>query len=114
MSNYPIFDVLKRARDRLQSNNDEASTQLASDIQALIDAESLQSVIGFDPETQIAIIWDVEDVAEVRPGLTDEQAVGVLRLAKKHHDATTGVNWEVLDRWSDFFLKRENTLTSSA
>ena len=46
---------------------------------------------------QIALIWSVEDVQEVRPDLTNEQAWEVLQQVKSDHDATIGVNWETLE-----------------
>lgn len=50
------------------------------------------------------IVWSVEDVLEVRPDLAVEQAIQVLRLVDKHHDASIGVNWETLESLaSDLF-----------
>jgi len=46
---------------------------------------------------QIAVIWDVKDVREVRPDLTDEQAWEVLQQTRHQHDATLGINWETLE-----------------
>lgn len=46
---------------------------------------------------QVAVIWDVEDVQEVRPDLTDEQAWEVLKQTRRQHDATLGINWETLE-----------------
>lgn len=45
----------------------------------------------------IAIVWNVEDVLEVRPDLTAEQAKEVLSRAERGHDANVGINWDVLD-----------------
>ena len=45
---------------------------------------------------RIAIVWNVEDVLEVRPDLTEEQAKEVLRRVKRGHDANVGINWDVL------------------
>lgn len=45
---------------------------------------------------QIADIWSSEDVQEIRPGLTDEQAWQVLQETERYHDATIGINWDVL------------------
>ena len=44
----------------------------------------------------ISILWFVEDVQEVRPDLDDEQAYEVLLCVKANHDATLGINWDVL------------------
>jgi hypothetical protein len=58
---------------------------------------NLQTQIGhFNPLRQIAIIWSIEDVQEVRPDLSDEKAVEVLHTVKRHHDACEGVNWHTL------------------
>jgi len=46
---------------------------------------------------QIALIWSIEDVQEVRPDLTDEQAWEVLQQVKNDHDATLGVTWDTLE-----------------
>ena len=53
----------------------------------------------FDPTTQIAIIWSIQDVQENHPLLTDEQSLEVLKTMKQHHDANVGINWETIDVW---------------
>jgi hypothetical protein len=45
---------------------------------------------------EIALIWSVEDVQQVRPDLTAEQAWEVLQEVDRQHDATLGVNWDAL------------------
>lgn len=45
---------------------------------------------------QIAIIWSIEDVLEVRPDLSDDQAWEVLRVVDRRHDANLGVTWDTL------------------
>jgi hypothetical protein len=45
----------------------------------------------------IEIRWCVEDVHSLGLDLTDEQAIEVLLDAKKNHDASIGINWEVLE-----------------
>jgi hypothetical protein len=57
--------------------------------------------VPIDPRRQIAIIWSVEDVQEVRPDLSDEQAFEVLHSVKNNHDACEGVNWLVLEIVAD-------------
>lgn len=52
-------------------------------------------------ENEIAIIWHIDDVREVRPDLTDEQARDVFYSVQENHDATIGVNWDVLSFWAD-------------
>jgi len=46
---------------------------------------------------QIAIIWSIEDVQEVRPDLSEDQAWEVLQAVRSDHDATLGVSWETLE-----------------
>lgn len=45
----------------------------------------------------IDISWHIEDVKEVASDLTDDECRQVLQLAKNDHDATIGINWEVLE-----------------
>lgn len=52
--------------------------------------------IEIDEKTQIAVVWSVEDVLEVRPDLTDDQAMEVLLHCKSHHDASIGISWDIL------------------
>lgn len=46
---------------------------------------------------QIASAWSVEDVQEIRPDLTDEQAWQVLQRVERKHDASIGINWDTLE-----------------
>ena len=46
---------------------------------------------------EIAIVWCLDDVKEVRPDLNNNQCWQVLQHAQRHHDATVGISWEVLD-----------------
>ena len=46
---------------------------------------------------QIAAIWCIEDVQEVRPDLSDDQAWEVLRKVERRHDATIGLTWDTLE-----------------
>ena len=56
----------------------------------------------------ITIGWEIEDVREEarRKGqeLTLDESRETLRLAKKNHDASIGINWEVLSIWIDFVI----------
>ena len=48
---------------------------------------------------QISIVWHIDDVKSLDNSLTDEQCRQVLSLAKEYHDATQGINWDVLEYW---------------
>jgi hypothetical protein len=49
----------------------------------------------------IAITWSIEDVKEVASDLSDDECRQVLQLAKDKHDATIGINWDVLEELAD-------------
>ena len=57
------------------------------------------------PDT-IEISWHIDDVKEVRPDLTDAQAREVLQEAKRRHDATIGIDWDVLAFHADDLFPR--------
>lgn len=46
---------------------------------------------------QIAFIWSIADVQQVRPDFTAEQAWEVLATAQRQHDAEFGINWLTLE-----------------
>lgn len=50
----------------------------------------------YDPNSQIAVVWSIDDVHTVRKDLSPEQAMDVLKLVESDHDANVGVNWDVL------------------
>lgn len=56
-----------------------------------------------EPESdkEIAIYWHIDDVKSIRPDLNDVQAFEVLEQVKGKHDATVGINWEVLEIYAD-------------
>ncbi len=47
-------------------------------------------------EDSVSIVWSVEDVLQVRPDLSREQAREVLTKVEKNHDAAVGVSWDTL------------------
>ena len=50
---------------------------------------------------QIAIIWSADDVKQVRPDLTDDQAWEVLKLCDKRHDCDVGFTWSFIELIAD-------------
>lgn len=46
---------------------------------------------------QIAAVWSVEDVLEIRPDLTEDQCWLVLQEMKQQHDAELGITWSNLE-----------------
>lgn len=55
----------------------------------------------YNSESEIALIWSIDDVKAVRSDLSDEQALVVLQEVKRRHDATIGVSWDTLKIWAD-------------
>lgn len=54
-----------------------------------------------DDLSGITIHWDIEDVKSIAPTLTDQEAQAVLDRVKANHDATIGVNWDVISQAVD-------------
>ena len=66
--------------------------------QAILDGGTelgLHELLAF--RGQIALGWSIEDVQEVRPGLTAKQAWEVLQDVERKHDATIGITWDTLE-----------------
>jgi hypothetical protein len=53
---------------------------------------------------QIASVWSTEDVQAIRPDLTNAQSWEVLQAAGRYHDATIGINWDVLSCHADMLF----------
>lgn len=53
---------------------------------------------------EIAIYWHIDDVQSIRPDLRAEQASKVLEQLKKEHDASIGINWEVIEITADLLF----------
>src|SRR5438309_1641686 len=58
---------------------------------------------------QIAAIWAIEDVQEVRPNLTDDQAWLVLEEVWHKHDAELGISWTTLEVFADELYPKTDT-----
>lgn len=59
-------------------------------------------LLRFDPKRQVAILWSIEDVQAVRPDLTDDEAMEVLQVARRKHDAEEGITWATLGAHADW------------
>jgi hypothetical protein len=64
---------------------------------------------------QIAVIWSIEDVQEIRPDLNDDQAWQVLQDVEHRHDAEHGISWITLQIIADemFAPPRQTSQTMS-
>ncbi len=55
----------------------------------------------------ITLVWSIDDVQMVREDLNDEQAFKVLLYVERNHDASRGVNWDVIE-WAAAHLFGSN------
>jgi len=46
--------------------------------------------------------WYKADIESLGYQCTDEQAEEILELAESKHDASIGINWEVLEEWCEY------------
>ena len=56
---------------------------------------------------EIAIIWSVEDVMQECNWLSKQEALDVLRNLKHNHDATIGINYEVIYYTAEYMYPNE-------
>ena len=65
-------------------------------------------------QEEYTITWHIDDVLSIRPDLTKEQASDVLYKACAKHDASIGVNWDVLDTIASWhYPKKDKTDVTS-
>lgn len=59
---------------------------------------------------QIAHIWGIEDVQDVRPDLNDDDAWMVLQACERHLDSNYGLTWDTIEITADelFPVKKAN------
>jgi len=53
-----------------------------------------------------ANIWTIGDLQSVEPGLTEDDAMGVLEYLEDHFDANIGINWDVIQQAIDIYIGR--------
>jgi len=60
-------------------------------------------------EVSISITWHKDDVIERAQErdiiLNDDQACDILQIMKSDHDCSIGINWDVIDVFTDLYLK---------
>jgi hypothetical protein len=50
---------------------------------------------------EVAIIWCIEDVQELRPDLDDDQSWQVLQRCQRVHDCNHGFTWDLIQYVAD-------------
>jgi hypothetical protein len=75
------------------------------------------AIQDFDDDTTVGIFWAIEDIIytaeEMGYTLNEKQAKEVLEEAKHRHDASIGINWDVLQVHIDFYVE-ENNITENS
>ena len=56
---------------------------------------------------EIAVKWNIDDIKSRDNSLTDDECRNVLVSLKSDHDATVGINWDVIDE-TIYWEKRKN------
>ena len=84
------------ANDSVELSHDKIRAQRDEYIKICREwlAKGLDTVEITDDE--IAIIWSVEDIKTQCPWLSDEDAYEVLCRLDHKHDASIGINWDVI------------------
>jgi hypothetical protein len=76
--------------DLFESNDIPAEQEIDVDIHELLAGNR-----------QIAHIWGIDDVQEVRPDLDEDQAWAVLQAAAKRLDSNDGITWDTVKILAD-------------
>jgi hypothetical protein len=111
MSHADLLHVLNELveRDRAEAAEcgftDDEMSWLEEGRRAIAEARALASTEFAD---EITISWHIDDVREIRPDLTDEQCREVLQQAEHRHDASVGINWDVLAIHADDLFPKES------
>jgi hypothetical protein len=99
-------------RDLLEAaigHNGELHVSASLDLEDLFNGNAIPEETELDidihellaEQCQIAVVWSIEDVHQVRPDLTDDQCWEVLERASRKHDAGIGITWDVLKCHAD-------------
>ena len=59
---------------------------------------------GYDDTNSIAIVWEIDDIRNLRPDLTDDECMEVLDYTDRKHDASLGVSWDTLEWNADYLF----------
>ena len=80
--------------------------ELSKEDQAQIDDNINDIATERGISYEISIEWSTLDVQDRRPDLSFQDAVKVLEAVKRGHDASVGVNWDVLQAQIDFMYPK--------
>ena len=60
---------------------------------------------------QVAVIWSTDDVQDVRPDLSEDQAWQVLRQCRRAHDCEVGFTWLLIETMADDLFPKQPSTT---
>lgn len=90
-------DSVELSQDKIHAQRDEYIKICREWLEKDVDTIDLG-------EGQIAIIWSIEDVLMQCPWLSDDDAQEVLYNLEHKHDASIGINWDVIDITADIMF----------
>lgn len=90
-------EAAKIAAGRSAAEADSTEDCDDENLTALVEVAGDDLSAHFASHRQIAVIWDIEDVLDIRPDLTRDQAWAVLESANSNHDANHGISWDTLE-----------------
>jgi hypothetical protein len=69
-----------------------------SNLSVRLNAEQIDRILKYVDafKLRISLTWDVNDVYEICPELTESEAYNVLIHIQEHHDAECGISWDTL------------------
>lgn len=106
-------DLLRSGAGELLPIQTDAVDILAIDDPSNILTRQLDLDAMLGASGKIAMIWQIEDVLNVRFDLSHDAAWQVLQHAKRNHDANIGMNWEYLSVIAEHLFPTSNLETIS-
>ena len=91
--------------DDIGGNGDNMNTCFACNA-SFHDTGAKQKTVEKLPD-EISISWHIDDVKSLDESLSDDDCRVILQRAEHDHDATIGINWEVLQYYIDEYKKGE-------
>jgi hypothetical protein len=104
--------IFQKEKVYVEVDGDVQYTEEAQDIFNRLYNWHEAIIISYQTSTPVAQVrWYKSDIESLGYKCTDEQAEEVLYLAENNHDATVGINWEVLEEWCEYVgLQRKEEL----
>lgn len=99
--------IVRDAKTYYKKTNEEAGLPIIMGN----DVELAESFLKSEEnrKDRIDSSWWIDDVKSLDESLTDEQCREILQAVNNNHDATVGINWDVLQAEIDSY-KEENNL----